>query len=212
MNSLLMFAFVCLLGGYLLGSIPFGFLIARFRAGRDIRAEGSGNIGATNVARSLGLGAGLATLVLDAGKGAAAVWLAAHWNGSGSLPVTFAAIGVVLGHLYPVWLRFRGGRGVATAIGVFLVIGWMATLADLLIWVVVMAIWRYASLSSILWAALLPLFLYWLYVLGHHPPQNISFAAVIVAIFVLWRHRPNLQRLIEGKEPQMHFGRPDRRE
>jgi glycerol-3-phosphate acyltransferase PlsY len=206
MNSLLMFV-----TGYLLGSIPFGYLIARLSTGRDIRAEGSGNIGATNVARSLGLGAGLATLVLDAGKGAGAAWLAAHWYGFGSLPVTLAVIGVVLGHLFPVWLRLRGGRGVATAIGAFLVIGWMATLADLCVWVVVMAIWRYASLSSILWAALFPLFLYWLYIPGFHPPRNISIAAVVAALLILWRHRPNLQRLIEGREPKMHFGRSDRR-
>lgn len=206
MNSFLM-----LVAGYLLGSIPFGYLIARFFAGRDIRREGSSNIGATNVARTLGLRAGLATLALDAGKGACAVWLATRLHGDFSAPLAFAAIGAILGHLFPVWLRFRGGRGVATAIGAFLVIGWLATLADLLIWVVVMAIWRYASLSSILWAALLPLFMYWLYVPGHHPPQNISIAAIIAALLIIWRHRANMQRLIEGNEPQMHFHGPDRR-
>ena len=197
--------FLILAIGYLLGSIPFGYLIARLAGGRDIRSEGSGNIGATNVTRSLGLGAGLATLVLDAGKGACAVWLATRLSGNLSTSFAFAAIGAILGHLFPFWLRFRGGRGVATAMGAFLVIGWMATLADLLVWVVAMVIWRYASLSSILWAALLPLLMYWLYVPGHHPPENVSIAAVIAALLILWRHRPNLQRLIEGNEPKMHF-------
>jgi acyl phosphate:glycerol-3-phosphate acyltransferase len=205
MNSLLMLA-----AGYLLGSIPFGFMIGRLAGGRDIRSEGSGNIGATNVARSLGLSAGLLTLLLDAGKGAAAVWLAVRLAGNGPVPLAFAAIGALLGHLFPIWLRFRGGRGVATAIGAFLIIGPVATAADLCIWVAAMAIWRYASLSSILWAALLPLFFYWLYIPGHHPPESISIAAVIAALLVLWRHRSNLQRLIEGEEPQMHFRRPNR--
>lgn len=206
MNSLLMFVVA-----YLLGSIPFGYLISRLSGGRDIRTEGSGNIGATNVARSLGLGPGIATLVLDAGKGACAVWLAARGHGIASLPVAVAAVGVVLGHMFPVWLRFRGGRGVATAIGAFLVIGWIATLADLCVWVAVMAIWRYASLSSILWAALFPLFLYWLYIPGHHSPRNLSIAAVIAALLIIWRHRPNLRRLMEGREPKMRFRRSDRR-
>jgi len=198
--------------GYLLGSIPFGYLIARLAGGRDIRQEGSGNIGATNVTRSLGLGAGLATLALDGGKGACAVWLAMRLGGNLSTWFAFAAVGAILGHLFPIWLRWRGGRGVATAIGAFLVIGWVATLADLLVWVVAMAIWRYASLSSILWAALLPLSMYWLYVPGHHPPESVSIAAVISTLLILWRHRPNLQRLIDGSEPKMHFGKSNGRE
>lgn len=202
MNPILTFAI-----GYLLGSIPFGYLIARLAGGSDIRNEGSGNIGATNVARTLGLGAGLATLVLDGGKGACAVWLAARFGGNLSAPLAFAAIGAILGHLFPVWLRFRGGRGVATAIGAFLMIGWMPTIADLFVWVVAMVIWRYASLSSILWAALLPLFMYWLYVPGQHPSEEISVAAVVAALLILWRHRPNLQRLIEGNEPRTRFRR-----
>lgn len=196
-----------LVAGYLLGSIPFGYLIARLSGGRDIRNEGSGNIGATNVTRTLGIGPGLLTLALDAGKGACAVWLATRLGGDSALPLAFAAVGAILGHLFPVWLRFRGGRGVATAIGAFLVIGWIATIADLFIWVVAMAIWRYASLSSILWAALLPLFLYWLYIPGHHPPESISIAGIIAALLILWRHLPNLRRLIEGSEPQMRFRR-----
>ncbi len=203
--------FLILAIGYLLGSIPFGYLIARLAGGRDIRNEGSGNIGATNVTRTLGLGAGLATLALDGGKGACAVWLAMRLGGDLSASFAFAAIGAILGHMFPVWLRWRGGRGVATAIGAFLVIGWIATLADLLVWVVAMIIWRYASLSSILWAALLPLFMYWLYAPGHHPPEAVSIAAVFAAVFVLWRHRPNLQRLIEGNEPKMHFRGASRR-
>lgn len=202
MNPLLL-----LIAGYLLGSIPFGYLIARAVGGRDIRSEGSGNIGASNVTRSLGLGAGLATLVLDAGKGAAAVWLAARLGPGAPETMALAAMGAVLGHLFPVWLKFRGGRGVATAIGAFLVIGWMATVADLAVWVAAMAIWRFASLSSILWAALLPLSLYWLYLPGHHPPEVVSIAAIIIALLIIWRHRTNLERLIDGTEPRMRFHR-----
>jgi glycerol-3-phosphate acyltransferase PlsY len=193
--------------GYLLGSIPFGFLIARLVGIRDIRRSGSGNIGATNIARTLGFTPGIATLLLDGGKGALAVWLAGRLGHQAAAPLVFAGLAAILGHMYPVWLRFRGGRGVATAIGVFLVIGPLAVLADLVIWVAVMAIWRYASLSSILWAALLPMAMYWLYEPGLHPPPAISVATIIAALIIIWRHRENLRRLVEGTESRMTFHR-----
>jgi glycerol-3-phosphate acyltransferase PlsY len=193
--------------GYLLGSIPFGYVIARIGGAGDIRRTGSGNIGATNVSRALGLGAGVATLLLDGGKGALAVWLAGRMGHGASAPLIFAALAAVVGHMFPAWLRFRGGRGVATAIGAFLVIGWMAVAADLALWVVAMTIWRYASLSSILWAAALPLAMYWLYAPGLHPPMDVSMGTVIVALLIIWRHRENLRRLIAGEEPRFTFHR-----
>ncbi len=191
--------------GYLLGSIPFGYLIARVAGGSDIRQTGSGNIGATNVARTLGLGAGVLTLLLDAGKGALAVWLAGRYGHGVASPLVFAGVAAILGHLFPVWLKFHGGRGVATAIGVFLMIGWIAVVVDLVVWVVAMIVWRYASLSSMLWAAALPLLMYWLYAPGLHPPPEISVGTVLAAILILWRHRENMRRLVEGTEPRMRF-------
>ena len=193
--------------GYLLGSIPFGYLIARLAGAGDIRSAGSGNIGATNVSRVLGFGAGIVTLLLDGGKGALAVWLARRMGHGAAGPIIFAGLGAVIGHMFPAWLRFRGGRGVATAIGAFLMIGWLAVVADLVLWVVTMAIWRYASLSSILWAAALPLAMYWLYAPGLHPPIEVSLGTVIVALLILWRHRENLRRLVEGNEPRFTFHR-----
>jgi len=198
--------------GYLLGSVPFGFLIARLAAGADIRRHGSGNIGATNVTRLLGLGGGIATLLLDAGKGAGAVTLAGHLDG-GSLDLQVAAgLAAMLGHIFPVWLRGRGGKGVATMFGVFLAIAWEATLADLLLWVAAAVLWRYASLSSLLSAAALPLLTYWLYAPGHHPPMTLSLGAAFAALLVVWRHRENLRRLLEGREPhlQLRARRTDR--
>lgn len=197
--------------GYLLGSIPFGFLIGRHGSGADIRDAGSGNIGASNVARVVGPAAGLATLLLDGGKGALAVWLAMHL-GQGDPAADInrmiaAGLAAIIGHMFPVWLGFRGGRGVATTIGVFGMIGWMAVAAGLAIWVAAMAIWRYASLSSMLWAAALPLLMYWLYAPGHYPPPAVSVGTVIAAVLVLWRHRPNLRRLVEGTEPRLEFRR-----
>jgi glycerol-3-phosphate acyltransferase PlsY len=192
--------------GYLLGSVPFGFLITRLTTGADIRRHGSGNIGATNVARLLGLGGGVATLLLDAGKGAAAVALARHL-GSPSLELQVAAgLGAMLGHIFPVWLHGRGGKGVATMFGVFLMIAWEATLAALLLWVLAAALWRYASLSSLLAAVALPLLTYWLYAPGHHPPTVLSLGAAAAALLVVWRHRENLRRLLEGREPQLQLG------
>ena len=193
--------------GYLLGSIPFGYLIARLAGAGDIRSAGSGNIGATNVSRVLGFGAGIVTLLLDGGKGALAVWLARRMGHGAAGPIIFAGLGAVIGHMFPAWLRFRGGRGVATAIGAFLMIGWLAVVADLVLWVGTMALWRYASLSSILWASALPLAMYWPYVPGLHPPVAGSLGTGVLALSILWRHRENLRRLVEGNEPRFTFHR-----
>jgi glycerol-3-phosphate acyltransferase PlsY len=193
--------------GYLLGSIPFGYLIARLAGGADIRRAGSGNIGATNVPRVVGAWAGIVTLLLDGGKGALAVWIATRFGHGLTLPLVAAAVAAIVGHMFPAWLGFRGGRGVATAIGAFLVIGWLAVVADLVLWLIAAAVWRYASLSSILWAVALPLMFYWLYAPGHHPPPDITVGVVAAAVLILWRHRPNLRRLIEGTESRLSFRR-----
>ena len=191
------------LAAYFLGSIPFGYLIARARGIRDIRSEGSGNIGATNVARTAGKLAGLATLLLDGGKGFFAVWLAAaltDWNAPWMI---VAAVSAVLGHTYPLWLGGRGGRGVATAAGAFVLICWPAVLAGLLIWGVVLAAWRYVSLASIFAAGALPAFTFFLYAPGHAPARPIVIGTVLVSLIVIVRHRDNIARLVAHQEPRL---------
>lgn len=192
---------------YLLGSIPFGFLLSKLRGVGDIRWTGSGNIGAANVTRVAGPAAGLMTLLLDAGKGYLAVWLAARITGEDATAMVVAAVAAILGHLFPVWLGFRGGRGVATGAGVFLPFCWTAVLAALVIWVIVLLFWRYVSLGSVVAAASLPLLIYLLYAPGHAPPHVISVGATLAAVLIVVRHRSNIERLIAGTEPQFTFRR-----
>jgi acyl phosphate:glycerol-3-phosphate acyltransferase len=193
---------------YFLGSIPFGLLLVKlFRQGRDVRSEGSGNIGAANVARVAGPGVGLVTLLLDAGKGYLAVWLAARWSDGNVRWIMAAAVAAVLGHLFPIWLRFRGGRGVATGVGVCLLISGKAVLAALAIWLLVVAFWRYVSLGSITAAAAMPLLVYLFYAPGHAPPFVVSLGIIVIAILVIWKHRPNIERLLSGTENRMKLGR-----
>jgi glycerol-3-phosphate acyltransferase PlsY len=193
---------------YFLGSIPFGLLLVKFfRQGRDVRSEGSGNIGAANVTRVAGPGVGLATLLLDAGKGYLAVWLAARWSDGNVRWIMAAAVAAVLGHLFPIWLRFRGGRGVATGVGVCLLISGKAVLAAVAIWLLVVAFWRYVSLGSITAAAAMPLLVYLFYAPGHAPPFVVSLGIIAIAILVIWKHRPNIERLLSGTENRMKLGR-----
>ncbi len=192
---------------YLLGSIPFGVLIARARQGRDIRSTGSGNIGAANVARVVGPGAGALTLLLDAAKGYLAVWVAAQLSGGNATWMVLAALAAIAGHVFPAWLRFRGGRGVATGLGVFLPICWPAVLTALVIWLVVVLFWRYVSLGSIVAAAALPLLVYLLYAPGHAPPLTVSLCTTLAALTIIVKHRPNIQRLIAGTETRFTFRR-----
>jgi len=193
--------------GYLLGSIPFGYLIVRVAGGGDVRAAGSGNIGATNVNRVAGKGAGLATLLLDVAKGYLAVWLAARVSGGDVGWMAISGMAAVIGHLFPVWLGFRGGKGVATAVGVFVPLCWMAVGAAALVWLVVVSISRYVSLASVVAAALLPLCMYFLYVPGtsHAPPVSVSVSTALVAILIIVKHRANMQRLIAGTESRLKF-------
>jgi acyl phosphate:glycerol-3-phosphate acyltransferase len=196
---------------YLLGSVPFGYLIVRLAGRGDIRARGSGNIGATNVTREAGAVSGLLTLLLDAGKGFLAVAIAGRMSGGNIRWMMLAALLAILGHMFPVWLRFHGGRGVATAAGVFLPICWQAVAGALVVWLVVVAFWRYASLGSISAAASLPLLVYLLYAPRHAPPRAVEFGTMTVAALIILRHRPNIVRLLKGSEPQFAFRRNRRR-
>ncbi len=182
-------------GGYLLGSIPFGLLLARLAGLGDIRGIGSGNIGATNVLRTGRKGLAAATLLLDAGKGAGAVLLAGVW---GPDPQLMAALGAVLGHLFPLWLRFRGGKGVATALGVLLALAWQAGLAACATWLLVAGLLRYASLAALLSLAAAPLYI-WLFTRDLQLVELIAVLAVLICI----RHRVNIVRLLKGEEPKI---------
>ena len=193
------------LAAYLLGSIPFGFLIVKLIGAGDIRFRGSGNIGATNVAREAGALPGLATLLLDGGKGYFSVWLTARLTDGNPRWMILAALLTLVGHTFPVWLRFQGGRGVATGAGVFLPICWQAVLGALIVWLVVLLFWRYVSLASISAAAFLPLFVYLLYAPRHAPPESISAGASFAMLLIIARHRSNIIRLLRGTEPQLNF-------
>jgi glycerol-3-phosphate acyltransferase PlsY len=192
---------------YLLGSIPFGLLIVKAQGGPDIRSAGSGNIGAANVARHAGAVAGALTLLLDAGKGYLAVWLAAHWSGGNMHWMMASAVAAVIGHVFPIWLRFRGGKGVATSLGVFLPICWQAVAAAALLWLVVVAFWRYSSLGSITAAAAMPVLVYLYYSPQRAPATYISLSTILISLLVLAKHRGNLERLIAGKENRLGLRR-----
>jgi glycerol-3-phosphate acyltransferase PlsY len=193
---------------YLLGSIPTGYLLIRIFRHEDIRAIGSGNIGATNVLRSGGKSLGLSTFLIDMLKGCAAVYLggltglllAAHGFPIGSVRnfEALAALCAVLGHMFPVWLHFRGGKGVATGFGVFLVAAPLAALAAISVFFLVLLISRYVSLASILGSAGFPVFA-WLLVDGDRPPLFIA-VQFIVAFLVIAKHHQNIRRLLNGTE------------
>jgi glycerol-3-phosphate acyltransferase PlsY len=192
---------------YLLGSIPFGLLVVKALGGADIRHVGSGNIGAANVTRNAGPFAGALTLLLDAGKGYLAVWIAGHWNGWNIRWMMLGAIFAVIGHVFPVWLQFRGGKGVATGLGVFIPICWQAVVAAVVLWLIVVLFWRYSSLGSIVAAAAMPVFVYLLYAPGHAPPEFVTFGTVLIAVLILAKHRANMERLIAGEESRLKFRR-----
>lgn len=192
---------------YLLGSIPFGYLLVRFFRDEDIRLSGSGNIGATNVARSGAKGLGIATLVLDAIKGALAVaiaWLvAAHARQSGNYSglidtqlMATSALAAVLGHVFPVWLSFKGGKGVATALGVFCVLFPKAILVALAVFILIVVLTRYVSLGSILGAITFPVAAYFL----QHPDAISLVLASGVSLIVIVKHHQNIGRLLSGSE------------
>ncbi|HEV3375082.1 MAG TPA: glycerol-3-phosphate 1-O-acyltransferase PlsY [Candidatus Acidoferrum sp.] len=190
---------------YLLGSIPFGVIFARLFGSADVRKSGSGNIGATNVARVAGPLAGILTLVFDTGKGAAAVLLAARIAHESAAWMMLAGLAALVGHCFPVWLKFKGGKGVAAALGVFLALCPAAALAALLLFMIVVAMWRYVSLGSIAAAAAIPLLMYFLWAPRHAPPLIITFGSLAAAVLVVYKHDGNIQRLIQGEEPKYSF-------
>jgi glycerol-3-phosphate acyltransferase PlsY len=192
-------------GAYLLGSIPFGLLLAQLFSGADVRKAGSGNIGATNVARVVGPLAGILTLVFDTAKGTAAVWLAGRVTNDSATWMAVAAVAVLLGHCFPVWLKFKGGKGVATALGVFLALCPLAAVGALLLFVLCVAYWRYVSLGSVAAAAAMPLLIYFLWAPRHAPPIIVDAGTLAIALLVIYKHDGNLQRLVEGTEPRFSF-------
>lgn len=192
-------------GSYLFGSIPFGYILVRVFQGIDVRSIGSGNIGATNVARTGGKGLAIATLLLDALKGWLPVFLVLTLpdipnSGPAELHTmaTLAALGAVIGHMFPVWLGFKGGKGVATGLGVFLALAPKAVLVCLVLFVAVVAFTRYVSLGSILAAATFPAALWWLDRNSFPAPALLMCAAV--ALLVIIRHHQNIGRLLAGTE------------
>jgi acyl phosphate:glycerol-3-phosphate acyltransferase len=191
---------------YALGSIPFGFLIVKAR-GSDIRQTGSGNIGAANVARNAGAIAGVLTLLLDAAKGYAAVWVAARWTHGDIRWMMVAALAAVIGHMFPVWLGFKGGKGVATSLGVFLPICPEAVAAAAVLWIITVAFWRYSSLGSIVAAVAMPVLVYVLYAPGHAPSPYVTVGTILISILILVKHLPNIERLAAGTENRLKFGR-----
>jgi glycerol-3-phosphate acyltransferase PlsY len=190
---------------YLLGSIPFGVIFARLFGNADVRKSGSGNIGATNVARVAGPLAGILTLVFDTAKGAAAVWLAARFTHESAAWMMLAGLAALAGHCFPVWLKFKGGKGVAAALGVFLALCPAAALASLFLFMIVVAIWRYVSLGSIAAAAAMPLLMYFLWAPRHAPPLIITFGSLAAAVLIIYKHDGNIQRLVQGEEPKYSF-------
>jgi glycerol-3-phosphate acyltransferase PlsY len=192
---------------YLLGSIPVGVILTKLFGKGDVRKVGSGNIGATNVARVAGPLAGILTLALDAAKGAAAVSLAARFTNQSAAWMAIAGLSALIGHCFPVWLGFRGGKGVATAAGVFLVLCPLALLGSLTLFILVVVFSRYVSLGSISAAASIPLLVYFLWAPHHAPPLAVTFGALAAAILVVYKHDANIQRLVEGREPRFSFGK-----
>jgi glycerol-3-phosphate acyltransferase PlsY len=180
---------------YLLGAIPFGYLLVRLKTGGDVRSQGSGNIGATNVMRTSGKVTGIATLLLDIAKGYFAVWMAGRLTGNDSLWMSLAALAVMAGHAYPIFLRFQGGKAVASAVGAFLCLTPLALAAEVLVFVGVVVWTRHISMASIVSAATLPLAV-WLVMKAEVP----AVAAVAAGAFVIYRHSSNIKRLREGTE------------
>ncbi|MGA3024278.1 MAG: glycerol-3-phosphate 1-O-acyltransferase PlsY [Bryobacteraceae bacterium] len=193
---------ILLLSAYLIGGIPFGYLLVKLTTGRDVREFGSGNIGATNVLRTTGRGIGVATLLLDILKGAAAVWLADLFTHGSVLWMSAAALAVMFGHAFPVFLKFKGGKAVASFVGAFAYVAPVPLLSAMVLFVMVVALTRYISLGSIVAAAFFPLFVW----LIQRPAWPVIAASLIAGAFIIWRHRANIGRLRAGKEHAFRFG------
>jgi glycerol-3-phosphate acyltransferase PlsY len=181
---------------YLMGGIPFGYLLVRFTTGKDVRASGSGNIGATNVLRTTGRGVAVATLLLDIAKGFFSVWIAALLTNDDPWWTSAAALAVMAGHAFPVFLGFKGGKAVASFIGAFLYLTPLPLFAALVVFVMAVVATRHISAGSVLAAGTFPLGV-WLIL---HPPVPVLLAALIAGAFIVVRHRSNIERLHAGTE------------
>ena len=195
-SSQLMTGLLVIVIAYLIGGIPFGYLLVRLTTGKDVRSSGSGNIGATNVLRTTGRAAGLATLLLDVAKGFFAVWLAAKMTDADPLWMSLAALAVMAGHAFPVFLKFQGGKAVASFIGAFLYLTPLPLAAVLVLFVITVAATRAISVGSIMAAGTFPLGV-WLIL---HPPAPVLIASLIAGAFIVYRHKSNMERLHAGTE------------
>jgi acyl phosphate:glycerol-3-phosphate acyltransferase len=193
---------LAVLAAYVIGSIPFGFLLVKWRSGKDIRDAGSGNTGATNVLRAAGPVAGIATLVLDIAKGYLAVWIAERASLGSPFWTGLAVLAVMLGHTFPLFLGFRGGKAVACFLGGFLRLAPLSTLAIIVVFLGVVAWSRHISLGSIVAAGTLPLALW----LIDKAPLDVLLASIAAAFLIIHRHRSNIQRLRQGTERLLNFG------
>jgi glycerol-3-phosphate acyltransferase PlsY len=202
-------AIIAIAAAYLLGSIPFGYLIVRLTAGADVREIGSGGTGATNVTRRAGKVAGVVTLLLDAAKGSAAVVLAGwlvHIDHAVNGPVAWAGIAVIVGHCFPIWLGFRGGKGVATGVGVFLVLAPWALLCAGVLFLLVVSFTRYVSLGSILATAAIPFLVALQHFFIKPVPgfQYVLTVALAGGVLIVFMHRANMARLWHGTESKFN--------
>ena len=186
---------------YLLGAIPFGYLLVKWTTGADVRTGGSGNIGATNVLRTTGRAAGVATLLLDIGKGYLAVWIAGRLSEHGAVTMSVAALAVMAGHAYPVFLKFKGGKAVASFVGAFLCLTPTALAAVLVVFVIVVAWTRHISMGSIVAAATFPLAVW----LIQKPEVTVVLAGAVAGAFIIYKHSSNVRRLRAGTEHVFTF-------
>ena len=193
--------FACLVISYLLGSLPSGFLAGKWLSGIDLRKVGSGSTGATNVLRHVGKKAAIIVFILDVSKGIASIIIARHLQLSDSFQVV-SGVMALIGHIWPVWLKWKGGKAVATGLGVFLGLSWQVGLASLGIFLTALAGTKIVSFSSIFAASALPILMFLSF-----PKEDISLPYLLVSItsmvLVIWRHRENIKRLVEGKEPRI---------
>jgi glycerol-3-phosphate acyltransferase PlsY len=189
---------------FVVGGIPFGYLLVRWKTGEDIREKGSGNIGATNVLRTTGRAVAVATLLLDIAKGLFAVWVADQLSAGSPVWMSLSALAVMAGHAYPLFLKFQGGKAVASFIGAFLYLTPVPMLAALVVFVIVVAATRQISMGSIVAAGSLPLATW----LIEHPPVVVILSTLAAAVFLIYRHRPNIERIRAGTENVFRFGNP----
>ena len=191
-----------LIVAYLLGGIPFGYLLVRLKTGRDVRSMGSGNIGATNVLRTTGRAWGVVTLLLDVAKGYLAVWLMQVATGGSDLYAGLAAIAVLIGHAFPIYLKFKGGKAMASYIGAGLCLAPWPVAVCAVVFILVVAVWRYISLGSIVASAVYPFVVWWL----NRPSWPLLAAIAVCSGIVVARHSSNIQRLMAGTESSFHWG------